>query len=328
MRNHPIFVTIITPCYNRAGFIREAVESVLGQDYPAVEHLIVDGASTDDTLKVLAAYPHLRVVSEPDEGMYAAINKGLLLARGDVIGLLNSDDLYDINVFSEVIRHFEENDLLDAVVGAAEVFRDQLQTRQVVRINKWIEPDEQWFRLIEGAPVTNAWFFRRQVFDRIGNFDTRFRYSADREFLIRAALSGLNYQPIRRILYHYRQHEESFTISPEDARSSNRAQTRMKVLQEALALSEDFLMRTDLPPVVRRHLRRFHDQRAYALTATALYHKSPRLAFATMAKGLKVNPAWGFAFVKYAARRLMGRQAAASDHPQISANDIPGASVR
>ncbi len=304
-----LVLSIITPTFNRAAYIREALESVLAQDYPEFEHIIVDGGSSDGTLEILQQYPHLRWISEPDNGMYDAINKGIHLAKGDVIGLLNSDDLYEPKVFAEVMRRFDEKPDLEAVVGGADVFRGPFRERRIVRTNTWIEPEEQWFRLIEGAPVTNAWFFRRQVFERVGSFDARYRYSADREFLLRAALASLNYQPFRRILYHYRQHEESFTVSTENSRSPKRAQTRMKVLQESLALSEGFLMRPDLPSVVRRHLRRFHDQRAYALTATAMYHAQLPLAIHAAGRGWRYNPFWLISFLTLAWKRLLLFQA-------------------
>ena len=95
-------ITTITPSLNRAKFIDEAIKSVLNQDYPHVEHIIIDGGSTDGTLDVLALYPNLKVISEPDQGIYDAINKGIRMAKGDIIGILNSDDYYEPNFFSEL----------------------------------------------------------------------------------------------------------------------------------------------------------------------------------------------------------------------------------
>src|SRR4030066_1952836 len=95
-------VSIITPSYNRAGMIETAIQSVLSQNFPEVEHIIIDGGSTDGTLDVLKKYPHLRVVSEPDQGMYDALNKGLNLATGEIIGFLNTDDYYAPSVFDKI----------------------------------------------------------------------------------------------------------------------------------------------------------------------------------------------------------------------------------
>ena len=91
-------LSIITPTLNRAHFLEEAIESVRAQDFPDCEHLIVDGGSTDGTLEMLARHPHLRVVSEPDRGLYDALNKGLRLGSGEIVGLLNSDDIQPLSL--------------------------------------------------------------------------------------------------------------------------------------------------------------------------------------------------------------------------------------
>jgi glycosyltransferase involved in cell wall biosynthesis len=85
-------ITIVTPSFNQSGYIAETVESTLAQGYPDLEHIVMDGASTDGTLEILKRYPHLKVISEPDRGQAHAINKGFQLATGDIWGFLNSDD--------------------------------------------------------------------------------------------------------------------------------------------------------------------------------------------------------------------------------------------
>ena len=87
-------ISIITPSFNQGSFIETTILSVLEQGYPNFEHIIVDGGSTDDTLAMLARYPHLTVISEPDQGQAEAVNKGLRRASGEIIGWLNSDDTY------------------------------------------------------------------------------------------------------------------------------------------------------------------------------------------------------------------------------------------
>ncbi len=114
-------ISIITPSFNRADMIAQAVESVLKQGDLPLEHIIIDGGSTDGTLDLLEQFPHLRVVSEPDDGMYDALNKGLKLAHGEIIGFLNTDDLYTPSVFMEVLPLFT-NPAVDAVAGRAVVF--------------------------------------------------------------------------------------------------------------------------------------------------------------------------------------------------------------
>lgn len=104
-------VTIITSCYNREKTIRGCIESVLAQDYPDIEYIVVDGASKDGSLSIINEYKDRisKIISEPDHGMYEAINKGIRAATGDVIGLVHSDDfLYSPQTVSNIVKRFEE----------------------------------------------------------------------------------------------------------------------------------------------------------------------------------------------------------------------------
>ena len=153
--------------------------------------------------------------------------------------------------------------------------------------------------------MTNAWFFRPLVFQRIGYFDDHYHYAADRYFLIRAALDGdVCPVPIHQVLYHYRQHSGSATISALDSRTHEYGNTRMEVLQEDLGAQEEFLARTELPGEVRRRMRREHAERCYRLAATALYHHRWRLAIATAWRGWRKNFLWPLIFSEMAFRRL------------------------
>ncbi len=112
-------VSIITATYNRADTIKDTLESVLKQDYPDIEHIIIDGASTDHTLQVIAPYkrPALAVHSSPDKGVFDALNKGLALATGDIVGFLHSDDFFaNDHIISMVVRTIKEQQV-DAVFG-------------------------------------------------------------------------------------------------------------------------------------------------------------------------------------------------------------------
>ena len=299
------FFSIITPSFERAAMISEAVDSVLAQGYPDFEHIIVDGASKDDTLVILARYPHLRIISEPDCGMYDAINKGLHLARGEIIGLLNTDDLYAVGCFNAVAEVFQQNPEAMAVVGGVSTFTDRLKVRIKLSDIPPIEADELWYRLIQGHPVTNAWFFRREVFERVGYFDDHYRYAADRFFLIRTALDGnIRPVPIHKVLYHYRQHKGSVTFSALDSRMPESGNIRMKVLQEDVKALDEFLARPVLPGEVRRRMRREHSERCYRLTVTGLYHHHWRLALISSWQGLRRNFLWPLIFSEMAIHRL------------------------
>src|SRR6187402_1069163 len=113
-------ITIITVCYNRKYTIEKAMKSVLNQNYPDIEYIIIDGNSTDGTKEIIESYGNAisQYISEPDKGMYDAINKGLQLATGDVIGLMHSDDeFYDENVVSRIARRFKYDPSIEGVYG-------------------------------------------------------------------------------------------------------------------------------------------------------------------------------------------------------------------
>lgn len=118
-------ISIVTPSFNSDKYIEDCIQSVLNQNYPNFEHIIIDGGSTDGTIEILKKYPHLKWISEPDEGQSDAINKGIKLASGDILGWQNSDDYYLPSVFNKVYRVFDER--IDIVFGDC-IFVDE-QTR-------------------------------------------------------------------------------------------------------------------------------------------------------------------------------------------------------
>lgn len=103
-----LLVSIVTPTYNSALYLRQTVESVAKQVYQPIEHIVVDGGSSDGTLRIVQDYPHIRRISEPDTGMFDAINKGLRMARGSILAYLNGDDLYFPDTVERVVAHFEK----------------------------------------------------------------------------------------------------------------------------------------------------------------------------------------------------------------------------
>jgi glycosyltransferase involved in cell wall biosynthesis len=299
-----LLLSIITPTYNRANYIMDAVESVLSQDYPNVEHIIIDGQSKDGTLDLLARYPHLRVISEPDSGMYDALNKGLMKAQGDVIGWVNSDDLFLPGVFTDVMALFAAEPSLEAVVGGAVVFSGPIDNPTILRTIPWIETGELIPRLTQNSPVTNGWFFRRSVFDKVGVFDASCLYSGDRDFLLRMAFAGTNYQPLRKVVYSYRVHPGSFTINSLDSRDPGRGSVRIKVLTEQTQVIERFLSNGNTPKEALPLLRSRHSEQTYRLAATALYHRQWQSAKRAVVQGCKHNFIWPIFFIWMALSRL------------------------
>lgn len=181
-------VSIITSCYNREATIADAIYSVLGQDYPDLEYIIVDGASSDRSREVIreAIAGHegrVKFISEPDHGMYEAINKGIRMATGDVVGLVHSDDfLYDRHVVSDVVRAFEETEA-DFVYGDG-IYVDFQDTERMVR--NWIGGDyHRWKVRCGWLPLHPTCYIRRDVMLREGLYDESYKIAADSDLLVR-----------------------------------------------------------------------------------------------------------------------------------------------
>ncbi len=178
-------VSIITTCYNRETTIRGAIESVLIQDYPEIEYIVVDGASKDGTLSVINEYKEriAKIISEPDHGMYEAINKGIRMATGDVIGLVHSDDmLYDNHVITNIVEAFERSKA-DFIYGNG-IFVNFNDTNKLVR--NWIGgPYYRWKVRCGWLPLHPTCYIRRDVMQREGLYDESYCIAADSDLLVR-----------------------------------------------------------------------------------------------------------------------------------------------
>lgn len=178
-------VTVITVCFNSDRTIRDTIESVLGQSYPSIEYVVIDGLSRDRTMEIVREYGGriAKVVSEPDAGLYYAMNKGIRLASGDIICILNSDDIFaDSHVIRDVVSAFDETGV-SCVFGDL-VYVDRNDTRRVVR--RWISSPFQ-DRAFQGGwhPAHPAFFVRKAVYEMIGSFNTSIPLVADYEFMLR-----------------------------------------------------------------------------------------------------------------------------------------------
>lgn len=178
-------ISIITVTYNSAATIEHTIQSVLLQDHPDVEYIVIDGASTDDTLSVIRKYRHKidHFVSEKDEGLYYAINKGIELATGDVIGILHADDFYiDDHVLSAINQTFKTENA-DAVYGDL-YYVDKDNTEKIVR--KWRSGKYNDGKFLWGwMPPHPAFFVKKEVYNKYGNFNTSLRSAADYELMLR-----------------------------------------------------------------------------------------------------------------------------------------------
>lgn len=178
-------ITLVTAVYNRAGTIGEALASVAWQSYREVEHLIMDGGSTDGTLAAIeaAAHPAMRVISEPDRGIYDALNKGFALATGEVLGLVHSDDyLAHSRVLERVMAAFSDP-AVDAVYGDLDYILAADPARVVRR---WRSGPFAPGRLRRGwMPPHPALFIRRRIWETRGTYDTRYQIAGDYDAILR-----------------------------------------------------------------------------------------------------------------------------------------------
>lgn len=177
-------ISIITATFNSAATVRDTLESVASQRYAEVEHIIVDGASNDDTLSIVDAFPHVKkVVSGKDKGIYDAMNKGLRLATGDVVGILNSDDFYTgTDVLSDVMDAFS-NPFVDVVYGDLQYVK---QNNVHVITRTWKSGQYKKRNFLYGwMPPHPTFFVRRKIYDEVGLFNTDLRSAADYEIMLR-----------------------------------------------------------------------------------------------------------------------------------------------
>lgn len=181
-------ISVITATYNSGRTIGDTLESVLRQTYSDVELIVVDGASRDDTMDVVRRYePHfggrLHWTSEPDRGIYDAMNKGIARATGDVIGILNSDDFYTSDTVLERVAEAMQGDDVDAVYGDIHYVRDGDLPRCVRYYSS--RPFRRWMMRLGFMPAHPSFYCRREVYERCGTFDTTYRVAADFENLLR-----------------------------------------------------------------------------------------------------------------------------------------------
>lgn len=183
-------ISIITAVRNRADTVMQALASVQGQTWPDVEHIVIDGASDDGTLALLDTHRHRLsvLISEPDNGIYDALNKGLAHATGDIVGFLHSDDFYaDVRVLERIAAAFSDP-VVEGVYGDLDYVSAQ-DTNHVVR--RWRSGSYQPNKLAWGwMPPHPTLYLRRGVYQRWGGFDSTFRVAADYDAILRYLQKG------------------------------------------------------------------------------------------------------------------------------------------
>jgi glycosyltransferase involved in cell wall biosynthesis len=289
-------ISIVTPTLNRAHMLGEAIESVLRQGYEDFEHIVVDGLSTDATPALLARYPHVRVIRERDSGLYDALNKGIRVASGQVVGHLNSDDRYTPGAFRRIVNAFSKGKA-DVVSGGAEILAEGERVKH--RFQRADEIALNFENVTTGALIPNARFFKRSFYERVGLYDLSYRVAADREFMFRAVLAQPRARVVEEVVYQYRWHAESLTFS-------DNPEQEARWRDEYLRLAESWL-RLDLPAKAMPHIRRWHEQESAQAAARAMLSGKYAAARAYAASGFRVNKSWPVMFARHLGGALLGR---------------------
>ena len=205
-----MLISIIIPTYNSEKYIRRTLESLRSQIYKKIEVIIVDGLSNDTTLNIVNEFHDIvnSIISEKDNGMYDAINKGLKIAKGDIITYLNSDDYYHITTLQNVNNYFILNKEISIVYGTLFYVN---QSDQIIKKIKSVSFNQKvllslWFCYIP-QPCS---FFRREVIKSIGEFNTQYKLASDFDFFLKASMI-FKISLDKKIFSYHRRHTDSLT---------------------------------------------------------------------------------------------------------------------
>ncbi|MCJ7791418.1 MAG: glycosyltransferase [Dehalococcoidia bacterium] len=237
-----LLVSIVTPSYNQAQFLEKTILSVLNQDYPNLEYIIIDGGSTDVSVDIIRKYEDRLAywVSEHDEGQADAINKGWRRSTGEILAYLNSDDTYEPGAVSAAVEAFSEHPEVYLVYGHLNHIDDQGRV-----LRQFYAPPYD-LRTFIGGNITcyirqPTAFIRRAALEKVGMLYTSLHYSMDHDLFVRICRHFPAYR-IPRIMANFRYHPSSKTMSDEQEKSKNSFWPEQKALLERVARDPEFPM--------------------------------------------------------------------------------------
>jgi glycosyltransferase involved in cell wall biosynthesis len=252
--NKPL-VSVITPSYNQAEFLEDTIRSVFGQDYPAIEYLIVDGGSTDESVEIIRKYQSKLAwwVSEADEGQASAINKGMARAQGEIVAWLNSDDLYLPGAVGKAVNVFQDNPQVTMVFGNAITMDAAGYPLKELIFPDWVLEDLVGFRIICQPAV----FMRREAYQQVNGLDRNYHFMLDHQLWIRIAGTG----PIK--------HEDSYWAAARHHGEAKNVSQAAAFGRETLEVLDWMEQQDDLGPIVKNN-QRMVQAGAYRLNARYL----------------------------------------------------------
>jgi len=224
-------ISIITPTYNQAGYIERTIESILGQDYPNIEYIVMDGGSTDGTIDILKKYSD-RIIwkSEKDKGQADAINKGLRIAKGEICAYINSDDTYEQGAFATVAKYFNKHPDKEWLYGKCRIIdENDKEIRRFVTWYKNIRLKKYSYNrlLIENAISQPATFWKRKLHNELGLFDENEYHVMDYEFWLRI---GQKYTP--GVILEYLSNFRYYANSKSGLQTKERFQDEARVARQ------------------------------------------------------------------------------------------------
>ena len=281
-------ITILTPTLNRARELEKAMNSVVEAGLPKYEHIIIDGDSKDDTSEIIKHFPNITFISEPDNGLYEALNKGLLIAKGEYIGWINSDDAFKPNALYPLLQILETDLNIMAVFASAEIDFG-IKNMPYVLIPS-IKKEEILHRVTLDSVSMNACLFRKSVFDRIGLFNTTYKVVSDRDFLFRFGLSGMAYSSVDQVIYTYIAHPDSLTFADRYIGNENAN------LEEMRMAHEHFCSSVSLD--IRNICIKWHSRASANAAIIFIDKKKYHQAVLTARQGFHIDLAWLTYFLK------------------------------
>ncbi|WP_139903730.1 glycosyltransferase family 2 protein [Clostridium thermarum] len=200
--NDKYLITVVTVCYNSEKTIRDTFESLLNQTNKNFDYIVVDGKSTDNTLNIIKEYlpkfdGRMRYISEKDNGIYDAMNKGISLCSGDYIGIINSDDWYETDAIENIINSINDNPEVDLFYGLIRLIKDGKE--YMIRRNNY-----DFINEMNGLIQHPTCFVKRKVYDKYGVFNTKYKISADLDLMLRLVNNGVKYKPIDKVITNFR----------------------------------------------------------------------------------------------------------------------------
>lgn len=211
--NSYLKISIVTPSFNSAIFIEDCIQSVVNQNYPNYEHIIIDGGSTDGTVEILNKYSHLKWVSEPDEGQSDALNKGFKIANGEIIGWCNSDDVYLKGTFEKVANLLTEEDI-DAVYSNLYFGDEKLKITRNLKSHRPVK----WLSLFHCFIPSATFFFKRIIIDNGISIDKTKHITMDKDFFARILYSGYKLRYANDYFAVFRWHENNKSLDNKETK--------------------------------------------------------------------------------------------------------------